>query len=179
MDATRVDEFQIVVLRPHSRILLRSLIAFAAGTIPVFLTAYWFAAPSGLWPLVLAIQIALVGTALVAITGLLQTRIELRSEGVRERGYLGRVSKTSRTDVTDALLLDIFDSQSSETRKHLFVRGSKDELMLRMRGHFWSVEQMELVVRHLRVPVSYSKDPITLAELRAESPGLVYWFERW
>ncbi len=179
MKAASIDERRIVALRPLSRILIRGLVAFAVGTTPIFLTAYWLTIPTGLWPAVVAFHLGLVGTALVAIVALMQTKIQLTSDGVSERGYLGRVTRIPRTRVSDALLLQIFDSHSTETRPHLFLTGHAGELRLRMRGHFWSLEQMEEVVRHLGVQAATPPKAITLAELRESAPQLLYWFERW
>jgi hypothetical protein len=46
-----------------------------------------------------------------------------------------------------------------------------------MRGTFWDDESMAAVATTLEVGQAVRNEPVTLGELRASDPRLLYWFE--
>ena len=167
-----------VVLRPHAHLFTRGIVAVLALTTPVFAVLYWLTITEGAWPLVLAIHIVVVVVTVLAVLAFFGTTIQLLPDSVRERGFFGRVSDIRPGMVGSVVLLDLYESSTLDTLPQLFVTDVDGRLLLRLRGQFWSREDMDLVVEALDVPVTTPSESITLTELRRDSPKLLYWFER-
>ena len=167
-----------VVLRPHAHLFTRGIVAVLALTTPVFAVLYWLTIPDGVWPLVLAIHIIVIAATLLAVLAFFGTTIQLLPDGVRERGFFGRVTDIRPATVGSVVLLDLYESSTLDTLPQLFVTDVHGRLVLRLRGQFWAREDMERVVEELDVPVTTRSESVTLTELRRESPELLYWFER-
>jgi hypothetical protein len=166
------------VLRPFGHLYTRGIVAILALTLPLFAVVYWLTVPSGSWPLVLAIQIVVIALAVLGVIAFFGTTIRLGQEGVRERGFFGRVTLIRPEQVRSIVLIDVYQSSTLETQPQLFVTGLEGQLLLRMRGQFWPLESMHLVADRLDVPITSPGESITLSELRRRSPELLYWFER-
>jgi hypothetical protein len=76
------------------------------------------------------------------------------------------------------LLVHLYEGSTLDTQPQLFVTGADGRVLIRMRGQFWALEDMERVAEELDVPVTRSAESMTLTELRRTSPELLYWFER-
>jgi hypothetical protein len=167
-----------VVLRPHAHLFTRGIIAVLALTTPVFAVLYWLTIPDGDWPIVLATHLVVVLLTVMAVLAFFGTTIQLLPDSVRERGFFGRVTDIRPGMVGSVVILDLYEGSTLDTLPQLFVTDTAGRLLLRLRGQFWSREDMERVTEELDVPVTTRAESITLTELRRESPELLYWFER-
>jgi len=166
------------VLRPHRHLLTHGVLAALALTTPVFAVLYWLTIPNGGWAVVLIVHLALVLVLVLLIAGFLGTAIQVSPARVRERGFLGRVRLTSRDQVGSILLIEVYRDNALDTQPNLFVCGTDGELLVRMRGQYWSRDDMELVAETLDLPITTTARSLTLGELRRARPDLLYWFER-
>ena len=178
MEQETVVTTKSVVLRPHAHLFTRGIIAVLALTTPVFAVLYWLTIPDGVWPIVLAIHIVVVVATVLAVFAFFGTTIQILPDGVRERGFFGRVTDIRPGMVGSVVLLDLYEGSTLDTLPQLFVTDAHGRLLLRLRGQFWSREDMERVAEELDVPVTTRSESITLTELRRVSPELLYWFER-
>lgn len=169
---------QKVVLRPHPHLFTRGIIAVLALTTPVFAVLYWLTIPDGGWPLVLGIHIAVIVATTLAVLAFFSTVIQLGPDGVRERGFFGRTVEVRPGAVGTVQLIDLYEGSTLDTQPQLFVTGTDGRVLIRMRGQFWAVEDMERVAEELDVPITRRAESMTLTELRRSSPELLYWFER-
>jgi hypothetical protein len=165
-------------LRPYRRLFSGGLVAAVLLTTPVFAVLYWLAIPAGIWAVVLALHLVAVGLTVWGTLQYFRTTIRLTSGGVTERGFLGRERHVPGMSVNSILLFEVYRGSSLETTPQQFVVDREGELLLRMRGQFWSAVSMRAVAEHLGAPVQRHSDPTTLGELRKSMPGLLYWFER-
>jgi hypothetical protein len=166
------------VLRPHRHLFARGVIAIFALTTPVFAVLYWLAIPTGGWPLVLVAHLLIVTATVLCVYSFLNVTITLGVDGVRERGFFGRVIRVRPGEVGAIMLVQLYESSTLDTLPQLFITGTDGQLLIRMRGQFWSLENMERVAEELDVPVTRPQESMTLAQLRRTSPELLYWFER-
>ncbi|MEO7017222.1 MAG: hypothetical protein ABI130_03765 [Leifsonia sp.] len=166
------------VLRPHAHLFARGLVALLALTTPVFAVLYWITIVSGDWPVVLAIHLLVVVVSTLAVLTYLSTTIQFTANGVRERGFFGRTIQVRHDMVGSVQLIDLYEGSTLDTRPQLFVTGLDGRLLIRMRGQFWALADMERVAEELDFPITKRPDSVTLAELRRTSPELLYWFER-
>lgn len=169
---------QDVVLRPYRDLFTRGLTAVLALTTPVFAVLYWLTIPDGEWTFVLGAHLLVVLATIVGVYGFFSATITLRAEGVRERGFFGQTRLVRPSDVGSILLVRLYDGSTLDTLPQLFVTGHDGRVLLRMRGQFWSAEDMERVAEELDRPVTRAEDFMTMTQLRRSSPELLYWFER-
>jgi hypothetical protein len=169
---------QKVVLRPHAHLFTRGILAILALTTPVFAVLYWLTIPDGAWPLVLGIHVLVVAATTLAVLAFFSTTIQLGPDGVRERGFFGRTVVVRPGTAGTVLLVHLYEGSTLDTQPQLFVTGADGRVLIRMRGQFWALEDMERVAEELDVPVTRSVESMTLTELRRTSPELLYWFER-
>jgi hypothetical protein len=178
MEQESVVTTKSVVLRPHAHLFTQGIIAVLALTTPVFAVLYWLTIPGGVWPLVLAIHVVVVVATLLAVFAYFGTTIEILPDDVRERGFFGRVTHIRPGMVGSVLLLDLYEGSTLDTLPQLFITDAHGRLLLRLRGQFWSRDDMERVAEELDVPLTVRSESMTLTELRRKSPELLYWFER-
>jgi hypothetical protein len=174
---TRVTQ-PSTVLRPHAHLFTRGIIAVLALTTPVFAVLYWLTIPTGGWPFVLAVHILVVLATTLAVLAFFSTTIELTANGIKERGFFGRTVLVRPGMVTTAAIVNLYEGSTLDTQPQFFVTGTDGRVLIRMRGQFWALADMERVAEELDVPVTRPEDSMTLAELRRSSPELLYWFER-
>jgi hypothetical protein len=167
-----------VVLRPFRHLLRRGVVAAVVLGAPLFGVLYWATAAYGDWTKVLAVQATAMFLVALAIIGYSRTNIRLGTGWIRERGFFGRVTTLLHDEVRTILLLDVYQTSTLETKPQLFVLDADGRPLLRLRGEFWPVEDMQAVAEHLEVPITRRSGAATLAELRRTSPELLYWFER-
>ena len=166
------------VLRPHRDLFARGLTAVLALTTPVFAVLYWLTIPDGDWTYVLFAHVLVVLATILGVYAFLSATITLGPDGVRERGFFGRTRLVRPVDVGSIVLMRLYDGSTLDTLPQLFITGHDGRVLIRMRGQFWSAEDMERVAEELDVPVTRPEDFLTMTQLRRRSPELLYWFER-
>lgn len=166
------------VLRPHRHLLSHGMSAALAFTTPVFAVLYWLTIPTGSWIVVLCAHVALLLVFGLLVGGFLGTSIAVSPQGLRERGFLGSAHTTTVDQIGSILLIEVARDSALDTQPNLFVCGHDGSLLVRMRGQYWSRENMELVAETVDLPVKTITRSLTLRELRRSRPDLLYWFER-
>lgn len=167
-----------IVLRPRAQILAQARLVAAALTVPILAAMLWFSIPRGTWLRVL-VALAFV-TAIYCLGWYLvrSARICLSHDGMVERGFFRRDNRIPAKRIAAVLVVDVYRGSTAETDRQLFVVDAAGELLMRMRGQFWSAEDMDTVAAAFGVPVRRPEDPLTWRGLRTQSPELLYWFER-
>lgn len=166
------------VLRPHRDLFARGLTAVLALTTPVFAVLYWLTIPDGDWKYVLSAHVLVVLGTILGVYAFLSATITIQPDGVRERGFFGGTRFVRSADVGSILMVRLYDGSTLDTLPQLFITGHDGRVLIRMRGQFWSVDDMELVAEEFDVPVTRPEDFLTMTQLRRRSPELLYWFER-
>jgi hypothetical protein len=139
---------------------------------------YWLTIPLDQWHHVAIAQAIVMIAAALGIIAFLRTGIWVDETGITERGFFGRLTHVSREQVGSIVLLELYQSGAIDTHPQLFVTDADGELLVRMRGQFYSHGAMDLVIDELGSPVVRVPDPMTLSELNRLRPELLYWFER-
>lgn len=166
-------------LRPR-RTLARTIgLPLLALALPLLITLVWVMRPLGPAAVAASVLIATtLGTlALVAWVRYQRTEATVSPHGIVERGFLGRMHSVARRDIAGVLRVDTYRGDTLETARQLFVVDHDGRCVFRMRGTFWDDASMDLVAEILGVDEVVRSEPVTLAELRATDPKLLYWFE--
>ncbi|MGO4536629.1 hypothetical protein [Leifsonia sp. 2MCAF36] len=166
------------VLRPRRNLFRGGIIAVLALTTPVFAVVYWLTIPGPGWPYVLVAHLIVIAATIVGVASFLNTTITIEPDGVRERGFFGRTIHVAPGEAGAVILVQVYESSTLDVLPQLFVASGQGRLLIRMRGQFWSLADMERVAEELDIPVTRPEQPMTLNQLRHTWPRLLYWFER-
>lgn len=170
---------QTRTLRPSAQLFIQSRTVAAASALPVFAAMLWFAVPRGTWPRVLVAIAVLTAAYLAALYLLSRVRIVLDRHGITEKGFFGHARRISAKRIATAVIVPVYRGQSLDTAQQLFLLDAGGELLLRMRGQYWSDENLGAVASAYGVPVRRSSEPLTRAQLRQDYADVIFWFERW
>lgn len=165
-------------LRPHGHIVGQTALSVVAFFAPVFAVLYWLTIPNGGWVPVLVAQLVVMLVVAVGLIGFLRISIWVDDTGISTRGLFGQHASFPIRQVGSIVVLDLYQSDATDTFPHLFVTGLDGRLLVRMRGQLYSTGAMDTVVDELGVPVVRVPEPMTLTELNRLRPELLYWFER-
>ncbi|GAA1751080.1 hypothetical protein [Agromyces humatus] len=168
----------MVTLRPRRSLGWSVGLPVAALALPLLAAELWVLDPSGAWPIVAWTAAVIAAVSIAAWIAYRRTRVSISRYGIVERGFFGATTTVAARDIDQVLRLPLYRANSLETSRELFVvcRGGRGRF--RMRGKFWDQRSMDLVAATLGADESVRTEPVTLAELRASDPKLLYWFER-
>ena len=165
-------------LRPHNWLFRQGLAATLAFLLPVFAVLYFLTIPDGAWIVVLATQVATVVLLAVAAILLFRTGIWVDQKGITERGFFGTMISVPVEAIGSIVVVHTYHGGSADTIPQLFVCDHEGNQLIRLRGQFWSVENMDVIRNDLDVPVVELNESVSPRELLEKYPGLLYWFER-
>lgn len=166
------------LLRPHSYLLRRGLIACVVSLTPIFIVLYFITIPDGPWVIVVATQAVATLAVTLACSGYFAVAIWVGPGVIAERGFFGRKTRFETSGIGSIMLAHTYSSPDLTPIPQLFVCDHEGKSLVRMRGQFWPRETMDAVIEALPVPVTVDDDPVSIADLRHDFPGLLYWFER-
>jgi hypothetical protein len=106
-----------------------------------------------------------------------QTRLQLDSGVVTEYG-LFRSRRATAQRVASAALVTVYDGGTLQPQRQLFLLDEAGRTLVRMRGRYWSEDQMRVVAGHFDVPVSEALEPVTSREFRIQHAPRLTWPER-
>ena len=176
--AVRGDGLRVETLRPRRTLGWSIGLPVAALALPLLAAELWVLGAGDAWTIVawtIAVAAVLVLATWVAYR---RTQVTVSRYGIVERGFFGSQSTVPVRDVAGVLRAQVYRSNSLDTSHELFVVSTTGRGAIRMRGRFWDEATMDRVAGLLGVEETVRADPVTLAELRASDPKLLYWFER-
>ena len=177
--STTAQSGQRRIVRPIRSLVVQSRAVAAALTLPVFAAMLWFAIPRGTWPRVLIAMAVVAVLYLVAISLFARVRIEIEPDGMTENGFFAHNRRIAAKRIASAVIVPVYRGQTLETAPQLFLLDASGELLLRMRGQYWSEQSVLAVATAYGVPLRSIAEPLTRQQFRADFPELVFWFERW
>lgn len=178
--ASADDGLKVMTVRPRRSLFRRIALQAAFVGLPLIGIAAWSeqqfnpGTRSALW-WTLLIMVALVVYVIVRYR---RTEISVSPYGLVERGFFGGLNSVAARDVVSIVRLYTYRGASIETTPQLFLLGRDGRCLLRMRGTFWNEAAMDAVSAGLGVEEIVRPAPVTMSELRASDPHLLYWFEQ-
>jgi hypothetical protein len=167
------------ILRPRTQLITQGRLVVAALTLPIFAAMLWFAIPRGTWPRVIIAFLFITALYLAGVALLRGVSIRIDRDGLVERGFFFHNNRIPAKRMATVVLIDVYNGSTTDTDRQFFLLDGSGELLLRMRGEFWSNDDIAEVTGAFPVLVQHLPDPITPERLRADFPELLYWFERW
>jgi hypothetical protein len=165
-------------LRPHSWLFRQGLGATLAFLLPVFGVLYFLTVPDGPWIVVVATQVATAGLLVFASTLFFRTGVWVDGASITERGFVGGLVTVPVEAIGSIVVVHTYHGGGADTLPQLFVCDHEGGQLLRLRGQFWSVDNMNIVRETLGVPVVELNQAVSSRELVERYPGLLRWFER-
>ncbi len=163
---------------PERALFRQGFIATAAFLTPVLIALYAITIPNGPWQVVVITQVLATIMVVVFTSLFFRTAIWIEPEGLRERGFFGRVHTVALADIGSVVIAETYTGGGTESHKQLFVCDHSGKQVLRMRGQFWSADDMKILLATLDVPKTTVDETVSRSELQRDYPGLLYWFER-
>ena len=165
-------------LRPRRTLGWSIGLPVVALLLPLLAAEFWLLDPLGAWPFVAAMGAVTATLILVAWIAYQRTHASISVYGIVERGFFGGTYTMAARDIAGVLRVQLYRGNSLETSQELFVVSRSGRGVFRMRGRFWTTATMDRVAGILGIEETVRPEPVTLRELRATDPNLLYWFER-
>jgi hypothetical protein len=165
-------------LRPHTYLSRRALGATLAFFTPVIIVLYYVTVPDGPWLIVVVAQAVVTVVFTWAYISYLLVAVWVTHDSIIERGFAGRTTRFIAAQLGSIVIVDTYRAGSVDTIPQLFISDPAGKQVLRLRGQYWSRETMQTIAATLDVPHIVIENPLTIAEVRARFPGLLYWYEQ-
>lgn len=165
-------------LRPNQSLFWQGVTGVLAFLVPISTVLYFLTVPDGPWVTVLVSQVVVVIVFGLAVISYRSTGFWVSRSGLLERGFFGRWTSVPIEKIDLILLANTYRGSGSDTAPQLFVCDKDGNQLLRMRGQFWSAENMRLVGDILDVPITELGESVSTSELLDSHPGLLYWWEK-
>lgn len=176
--AAESDGLRVFTLRPRRTLGWSMGLPVVALVLPLLAAELWLLDPLGAWPIVAATGLGTAALILVAWIAYQRTQASISVYGIVERGFFGGTYTMAARDIAGVLRVQLYRGNSLDTSQELFVVSRSGRGVFRMRGRFWTTATMDRVAGILGAEETVRPEPVTLAELRATDPNLLYWFER-
>ena len=148
-----------------------------AFLVPATAVLYFITVPEGPWMVVLVAEVVALALLVFAIYRYRRVGVWVTATGITEQGFFAR-SHHERSELGTIIFVNTFHGGWTDTVPQLFICNRDGKQLLRLRGQFWSQESMRTVATILDIPLTEIDAEVSTAELHAQYPGLLYWFER-
>jgi len=165
-------------LRPNPRLFRQAIAALLAFAVPTFGVVYFVTIPVGAWLPVLLAQAAVSAAFLLATWAFFRVGIWVHPDAIVERGFFGAVIRVPSDTIGSTVLVQTYYGGGAETVPQFFVCDQDGRQLVRMRGQFWSADNMATVRDTLDAPTSELTEGVSTKDILQHYPGLLYWFER-
>lgn len=167
-----------LIVRPHKTLLRDTLFVFLAFCVPTFAVLYWLNIPTGTWLPVLVAQAFITLFYVLSLVASYRIMIRIDETTISERGFFRPLTSFPLDTVGGMVLLEMYAGGALDTNLQLFVTDTAGKLLIRMRGQFWSRDDIDSLANEIDKPIVRVQEPVTLADINHLRPELLYWFER-
>ncbi len=165
-----------IAVRPKPSLLRNGLLAFVIAGIPVFGVLIWLGTVHATLPLAIAAVLLCVFCATVCVWRYGQVFIEVEDGVLHESGFATEF-KIPVTSISEVVIAETDLSSSAETVAQLLALDANGRRAFRMRGTFWTVEDMHAVADAIGAPIEVETFPMTAKQFYNKYAGAAYWYE--
>ena len=166
-----------VLVRPRRSLMTTAFFSIVLAMIPVFGVLYWFAAQHGSWWLVFVVHLAITVACLATLGRQLTVYTAVTGTELIGRGIFSPMLRVPLSDIAFVDLVPTYIGQSPDAVPQLLVRDASGARLFRMRGSFWSADDLAAVADALPVPTTTVHEPMSIREFYRTYPGSAYWFQ--
>ncbi len=165
-----------VRVRPRISLLRNGIVAALAAGIPIFVVLYWLGIERGAWMTVLGLHAVVTFICLIFVWRHLVAFAEVRDGVLRKQAFSTRTS-VPVASIDRIVLAETYRGHSTETIPQLIVLDAQNRRVMRMRGHYWSAEDMRSIADATGARVLVESDPLSTNQYYALFDGTAYWYE--
>jgi hypothetical protein len=165
-----------VTVRLKPSLLRNTLIAVAVGGVPLFGVLTWLGIVHGTLVLVIIAFIVVVFAVTFTAWRHDHSYVRVLERQVRKVTYASdRVIPVA--DVDQIVICETDDSSSPDTVPQLLALDAEGKRLFRMRGLYWSIEDMHVVANAIGAPVAIDTAQLTPKQFYVKYRGAAYWYE--
>jgi len=164
-------------VRPRRSLMTTAFVSIVLAMIPVFGVLYWFAIQHGSWGLVFVVHLAItilclgtLGRQLTVFTAVTETELV-------GRGIFSPIVRVPLSAIASVVVVPTYIGQSPDPVLQLLARDASGRRLYRLRGTFWTPEDLKAVANALPVTPTFVEEPISIREFYRTYPGSAYWFQ--
>jgi len=164
-------------VRPRRSLVTTAFVSIVLAMIPVFGVLYWFAIQHGSWGIVFVVHLAVAIACLATLWRQLTVFTAVTDTDLLGRGIFSPVVRVPLSSISRVDVVPTYVGQSPDPVLQLLVRDAAGDRLFRMRGNFWTPEDLRAVADALPVKPTYVQEPMSIAEFYRAYPGSAYWFQ--
>lgn len=166
----------VVHVRPKRSLLRHGAAAALAAGVPIFAVLYWVGIQRDAWMSVLALHLSVTFVCLVLVWRHHAAYAEVRDGVLRKQAFATRTSMPVAS-IARIVLAETYRGHSSDTIPQLIALDEDHRRAMRMRGYYWSAEDMRRIADATGAPVVVETEPLTTKQYYALFEGTAYWYE--
>jgi len=164
-------------VRPRRSLLTTAFVSIVLAMIPVFGVLYWFSIEHGSWALVFVVHLAITIACLATLWRQLTVFTAVTDTELVGNGIFSPTVRIPLSAIASVLVVPTYIGQSPDPVLQLLVRDSSGARLYRMRGSFWTPDDLKAVANALPVAATFVEEPISIREFYRTYPGSAYWFQ--
>jgi hypothetical protein len=164
-------------VRPRRSLVTTAFVSIVLAMIPVFGVLYWFAIQHGSWGLVFVVHLAVTIGCLATLWRQLTVYTAVTETDLVGRGIFSPLVRIPLATVASVVVVRTYVGQSPDPVSQLLVRDAGGARLFRMRGNYWTPEDLTAVAKALPVTPTFVEEPISIREFYRTYPGSAYWFQ--
>lgn len=164
-------------VRPRRSLLTTAFLSIVLAMIPVFGVLYWFAIQHGSWGLVFVVHLALTVASLAILWRQLTVFTAVTPTELIGRGIFSPMLRVPLSAIASVVVVPTYIGQSPDAVLQFLARDASGARLFRMRGTFWTPEDLKAVANALPVTPTFVQEPIGIREFYRTYPGSAYWFQ--
>jgi hypothetical protein len=164
-------------VRPRRSLVTTAFVSTVLMMIPVFGVLYWFAIQHGSWGLVFAVHLAITIVCLATLWRQLTVFTAVTETELVGRGIFSPIVRIPLGEISSVVVVPTYLGQSLDPVLQLLVRDASGARLFRMRGNFWTPEDLTAVANALPVTPVFVAEPTSIREFYRTYPGSAYWFQ--
>jgi hypothetical protein len=165
-----------LLVRTRPSLMRSGTLAITAGAVPLFAVLYWLSISQGSWRRVLVVHVIFMALWAFAWFRWRRVYVKVDEERVTKQSFLVRTA-FAREDVAQILIAQTYRDSSADTVPQLLALDAQGNRLFRLRGYFWSHDDMLAIAKAVGVRPRIVKEPLTRREFYAAHPGSAYWYE--
>jgi hypothetical protein len=174
--ASGVAHGTAVLIRTKPSLMRSGTLAIAIGALPFFGVLYWLSLSQGSWRRVVAANAVFVAVWFVAWYRFRRVHVRVDSELITKQSFVSR-TVVQRADVATIVIAETYRHSSPDTIPQLLALDRAGQRLFRLRGWFWTRDDMVTLAAAIGVDPIIEADPVSRPEFYELHPGITYWYE--
>lgn len=166
----------VLLVRTRPSLMRSGTLAITAGAVPLFAVLYWLSISQGSWRRVLVVHVVFMALWAFAWFRFRRVYVKVDDERITDQSFLKR-TVIPRRDVADILIAQTYRDSSADTVPQLLALDKAGRRLFRLRGYFWTRDDMLAIAKAIGVRPRIDPEPLTRREFYESYPGSAYWYE--